>query len=289
MRLPLRRSFSARPVRVFSVGLAALLAAAGFALTSTGASGATARGTSAARTTKIPKLSHQLCYSSAARGFTIPRGVVLFNQFSPHGFVPKIGRAVMNCNPVIKTVSVPASGNLKTYPITNAAGHLACFSITERQQKTPAPITVRNQFGTGALDLGQPALLCLPTWKSLTSPPKHRAAEPPGLDHFTCYPAQGPDTFVIPAVVKLRDEFDRKPVVATVSPLANLVCAPTRKTVNGKVYKILHPLNLLVCYPVGRTPIRPRVFDQNQFGNATVLIKRTRELCLPSVRANGTG
>jgi hypothetical protein len=286
MRLPLRRSFSARPVRVFSIALATLAAVAGFALTSTGASGATASRTSPARTTKVPKLSHQLCYSSAARGFTIPRGVVLFNRFSPHGFVPKIGRAVMNCNPVIKTVSVPASGTTKTYPITNAAGHLACFSITERRQKPPAPLAVRNQFGTGTLYLGQPYLLCLPTWKSLTSPPKHRVAEPPGLDHFTCYPAQGPNTFVIPAVVKLQDEFDRKPVVATVSPLANIVCAPTIKTVHGKVYKIVHPLNLLVCYPVGPTPIRPRVFDQNQFGHATVIIKRTQELCLPSVRAN---
>jgi hypothetical protein len=289
MRSPLRRSFSARPVRIFSVGLAALLAAAGFALTSTGASGATPSRTSPAPTTRIPRLSHQLCYSSAARGFRIPRGVVLFNQFSPHGFVPKIGRAVMNCNPVIKTVSVPATGKTRTYPITNPAGHLACFSITERRQKTPAPIAVHNQFGTGTLFLGQPYLLCLPTWKSLTSPPKHSVAEPPGLDHFTCYRAQGPDTFVIPAVVKLQDEFDRKAVVATVSPLANVVCAPTRKTVNGKVYKVLHPVNMLVCYPVGPTPIRPRVFDQNQFGHAIVIIRRTQELCLPSVKATASG
>jgi len=289
MRLSLRRSFSARPIRAFSVGVAALLAAAGFALTSTGASGATTARTSPARTAKVPKLSHQLCYTSAARGFTIPGGVRLYNQFSPHGFVPKIGRAIMNCNPVIKTVSVPSTGKTRTYPITDPAGHLACFSITERPQKTPAPIALRNQFGTGTLYLSRAFLLCLPTWKSLTKPPSHRTSQPAGLDHFTCYLAQGPNTFVIPPVVKLQDEFDRKPVIATVSPLANIVCAPTRKTVNGKVYKILHPLNLLVCYPVQPTPIRPRVYDQNQFGHATVIIKRTQELCLPSVRANAPG
>jgi hypothetical protein len=284
-----RRSISAKPVRAFSAACAGLLAITGVVLTTTGAAGATAAKLPPAPAARVPKLSHQLCYTSVARGFTIPGGVRLYNQFSPHGFIPRIGRAVMNCNPVIKTVSVPSAGTTKTYPITNPAGHLACFSITERHQKTPAPIAVRNQFGTGTLFLSQPSLLCLPTWKSLTKPPAHPTSEPPGLDHVTCYPAQGPESFAIPPVVKLRDEFDRKPVIAKVSPLANLVCAPTRKVVKGKVYKILHPLNLLVCYPVGPTPIRTPVFDQNQFGHATVIIKQTQELCLPSVRANASG
>jgi hypothetical protein len=243
------------------------------------ASGAT---TSGAATAKVPKLSHQLCYTATAKGFRIPSGVVISDALSPGGFVPKIGPAVLNCNPVIKTVML-ATGKTKTYPITYPAGHLACFSITEKKLPT-RPIGVTNQFGTAVLTPGQPDLLCLPTWKSLTGPPKHSMSEPPYLDHFTCYPVTTQGKFTVPPLT-LQDEFSSKPVRPDVSPVPTQLCLVSKKTVNGKVYKVVHPGWMLTCFPVGPTPIKNPVYDENQFGHAVVHIVKTRLLCLPTVRS----
>jgi hypothetical protein len=251
-----------------------LLAAGGLAV-STAASGAT---TARAPAASVPKLSHQLCYLSGAVGFKIPSGVKLFNAFAPNGFVPKIGPAVMTCNPVIKTISV--NGKTKVFPITNKNGHLACFSITAKQQKLPA-INVSNQFGKGLLIPSQPNLLCLPTWKTLLKPPVEKTPQPPGLDHFTCYPVKSQGKFVVPPLT-LQDEFGKsKPDVKNVP---TLLCLPTKKVIGKKTFKVLHPKGLLVCFPVGPTPIKNPVFELNQFGRARVTIKKTNVLCLPSVR-----
>jgi len=264
-----------------------LLAFAGSAIGITSAAGAAAI---PHPTTKVPKLSHQLCYFSNTQpgvpGFKIPTGVLLSNQFNPGGFRPKIGPAVLNCNPVIKIVQT-STGSKRTYPITYPDGHLACFTITESVQKLPRSIIVVNQFGRGTLFPSQPNLLCLPTWKSLTKPPVEKTAEPPFLDHFTCYPVQGPNTWKIPPGIQLQDEFTAKPVGVDVQSIATLLCLPTTKRIGKKVYKIVHPNVLLVCYPVGTTPIKSPVFDLNQFGRATIIIKKTDVLCLPSKKVTG--
>jgi len=276
--IPLRRraALSAAGVLALTIGLAI----GGTAVGITAASGATARVPAA---TKVPKLSHQLCYISAAKGFKIPSGVTLSDAFTPGGFVPKIGAAGLNCNPVQKTVQ--STGKTTVFPITYAAGHLACFSITEKKLKLPTFVSVANQFGTGMLFPGQPDWLCLPTWKSLVRPPHNKVAEPPYLDHFTCYPIKSQGKFVVPPLI-LQDEFGKsKPKVSNVP---TQLCLVTRKAVHGKVYKVVHPGGMLVCFPVGPTPIKNPVFDQNQFGNATIKIEKTSLLCLPST-ASSTG
>lgn len=68
-----------------------------------------------------------------------------------------------------------------------------------------------------------------------------------------------------------------------------LLCLPTRKTVAGRVFKIVHPGMYLLCFAVTPTPIKPFVFDQNQFGTARVVIRQTRLLCLPSARRAAVG
>ena len=265
---------------VLSAGAVLMLAVAGTAFGVSAASGATARVPAA---TKVPKLSHQLCYTAAAKGFKVPTGVTLFDAFNPGGFVPKIGALGLNCNPVAKTVQ--SSGKTTTFPITYAAGHLACFSITEKKLKLPSFINVVNQFGKGMLFPSQPDWLCLPTWKSLVKPPHNKMAEPPYLDHFTCYPVKSQGKFVVPPLI-LRDEFGKSE--PKVSNVPTQLCLVARKTVHGKVYKVVHPGGMLVCFPVNKTPIRNPVFDQNQFGNATVTIRQVSVLCLPST-ASSTG
>ncbi len=278
------RPIMSRSIRLASAG-AVILAAAGVVASVTVASGATtsAPGRNAAPAAKIPALSHQLCYTSTAKGFKIPPKAVLVNMFSPKGFGVAIGPAVANCNPVIKILPTG-----KIFPITYHPGHLACYTIKTAPQQLP-PVVVNNQFGTAALNLSTPTALCLPTWKSLTGPPKEPANQPPFLDHFTCYPIISTNgKFSVPAV-QLKDEFTKKPVRVKLKQQPTQFCVPTIKILPGQApTKILHPGTFLTCFPVSKTPIKPKVFDLNQFGRAVVTIKQTSLLCLPSRQVKGT-
>jgi hypothetical protein len=247
----------------------------------TGAAGALGATSAPAAVKPPPKLSHQLCYTSTAKGFLkIPKpGTVrLINRFSPNGFLPKVGPAVLNCNPVKKILPTGA-----VFPITYPAGHLACFGISGFPAQPAPATTVVNQFGTATLLLRQPKLLCLPTWKSLTGPPKAPTVQPPYLDHFTCYPIVATRGKFMPPAVMLQDEFTSKPVSVDVKAVPTQFCLPTVKII-GKLppNPIVHPHGSLVCFPVGQTPIKPTVWDLNQFGRAVVTIHKTALLCLPS-------
>ena len=121
-----------------------------------------------ARVTAVPTVDHQLCYRASGAPFRIPLGVRFDNQFSPNGFVPKINSNVLlHCNPVEKILPTG-----KLYPITHPNAHLACFTITPPNAQRNPNVVVTNQFGSATLVPGQPNLLCVPSWKSLTGPPK---------------------------------------------------------------------------------------------------------------------
>ncbi len=225
-----------------------------------------------------PPVDHQLCYTASATGFKIPAGVVLKNQFSPNGFTPAIGKLALHCNPVQKTLP---SGQV--FPITNPDAHLACFSITAPTQPTPT-VKVTNQFGSATLVPAQPNLLCLPSWKSLTGPPNMPVNQPPGLNHFTCYPVRVVSGSYAPPPVMLKDEFVSTPVSAQVNPVPAELCLPTEKIVAGVDNPIINAAAHLLCFPVSQTPIVPQVWDQNQFGTSVVQISRTTWLCVPSTK-----
>jgi hypothetical protein len=266
-----------------TVGARAVLAAAAVLLaTGVTAAGATTAGATAgaAKPAALIAVDHQLCYTAAAKGFRVPAGVILVNQFSPKGFVPKIGPAVLLCNPTIKVLPTG-----KVFPVTNPRAHLACYIIAAPHQVSHL-VVVSNQFGSAPMLTGQPNLLCLPSWKSLTAPPRAKPVQPPGLSHFTCYTVKLPAGVAgyHPPTVMLRDEFSSKLVTVRVSPIPTELCLPTEKIVRGALYKIVNPVTHLLCFPVTRTPIRPRVFVQNQFGTAVVVIGHTSMLCVPSVK-----
>ena len=236
----------------------------------------------AARPTAAATIDHQLCYQANAQGFKIPT-VQLENQFSTTPFTPKISSVAFHCNPVQKTLP-----DGQVFPITNPKAHLLCYNITESAQPTPM-VKVTNQFGSATLQPGQPNLLCLPTWKSLTGPPGQKPVQPPGLSHFTCYPVKTVKGGYKPPPVMLQDEFAPQPVPAQVSPVPAELCLPTEKIVGGKVYKILNARWHLLCFPVTQTPIITPVFDENQFGTAPVNIGPTTWLCPPSTKKIVTG
>jgi len=265
----------------------------GLVVLSTGGVLLAIEGTSGAGPAAAPIVDHQLCYTASATGFKIPPAgsVRLVDQFAPNGIVPiRIAPLTINCNPVVKTVTTAAGGK-KVTPITNPNAHLACFPIGTKTQPTKT-VRIVNQFGTGFLQVGQPRILCLPSWKSLTGPPKEKTAQPPGLNHFTCYSVTylpGSAPFRVPGAVSLRDEFAPKSVPVTVDVAKPvLLCLPTEKIIvtsaGTKTYPIINSAEHLLCFVVSKTPIKSPVFDLNQFGNGKVTINQTSMLCLPSTK-----
>lgn len=267
----------------FRLATARIVVAAGAALLAIGGTTAGLASASSAAEQVLalrpPQIDHQLCYKATARGFKIPNGVMLKNQLSPKGFIPKIASVAFHCNPVQK--SFPGGPIFK---INNPRAHLVCFTITAARQPQHL-VFVANQFGQADLNVAQPDLLCLPSWKRLAGPPREKRPQPPGLDHFTCYPVtvqQG--AFHVPPGVMLRDQFARKPVPVRVSNVPVELCVPTEKIIGKHVTKITNPTMHLLCFPVSRTPLRPKVFDKNQFGTGVVHISRTSWLCLPTLK-----
>jgi hypothetical protein len=260
------------------------------------AGAAAASGTGVAKTAATPPpVDHQLCYSAAGTAtgaFRIPPNLILINQFNPNGFLLKIpATPVFHCNPVMKIVDTP--NGLQTYKVTNPNAHLVCFpakASTAATAQATHKVSVQNQFGQAVLQTKAPNLFCVPSWKSLTGPPNKKPTTPRGLNHFTCYPVTEPvgQEGYKPPPVMLQDEFTQKPVQAVVNPVPAELCLPTAKivpTANGaKFFPILNPTLHLLCFPVSKTPFRPSVYDENQFGTRKLAIRATKWLCLPSTK-----
>jgi len=234
-------------------------------------------------------LDHFLCYAAstdpAGPQFQPPKPIRLVNQFAPNGFRAKVSPVPNgHCNPAEKVV-MTAAGPVVT-PITHPKAHLLCFPITAPVQPTNV-VAVRNQFGRSKMVVGQPDSLCLPTWKNLKKPPP--TAQPPGLDHFTCYPvdyAPGAKPFQPPNDVRVKDQFtpaSAEPLQVQVGAPRQL-CVPTTKIIPGAEFPPQHPDAHLLCFDVTQTPIMSPVNDQNQFGAAPVNITATKFLCLPTFK-----
>lgn len=283
-RATLREHRWRRPAatRAAIAGGVALACAAGTMVGVAVASPAAGPGALSPAPTKPRPIDHQLCYTVTHGKYPIPAAVELFNQFSPHGFVPRINPVPpIHCNPVKKTIVNPA-GN-RTFPITNQAAHLLCFHMAAAKPQPTPKVIVTNQFGSAQLIPGQPNLLCLPSWKNV---PHQKVPQPPGLSHFTCYPvklAPGSKGYQPPPGVLLTDQFGG-PTQVQVSTIPQELCLPTAKSVGGKVSRIVNRAAHLLCFGVTPTPKKPRVRDQNQFGTSVMTVVRTRWLCLPSIK-----
>ena len=254
--------------------------------------GVTAAATSGA--SSVFKVDHQLCYTAGGGKFAPPGGskVRLIDQFNPNGFTPIIKTAVvLHCNPVIKIVKDPAGGQ-QVFKPTNPRAHLACLTFTLPAGTTvPTPkVLVTNQFGSATLYLSQPNLMCLPSWTSVTGPPNLKPTAPPGLSHFSCYPVKdSTGSYKIPPSVLLKDQFAAAPVPVTVYPVPQELCLPAKKiitTTSGatKIYPVIDPVTHLLCFGGIKVPIKPKVWDENQFGTSVVYIRTAKWLCLPSTK-----
>jgi hypothetical protein len=257
------------------------LAAGGLALVSSGTAGAGPN---------PPPLDHFLCYQARGAGFKIPGTVQVKNQIQPNLFIPKFGTVAAHCNPANKIV--PAARFIAKNPLA----HLLCWGISATW--TPRKVTMHNQFGKGVMLTGaSPSSLCLPSWKSNVAPPNMAVNQPPGLDHFTCYPVSflpgTTSTFKPPSVVKAQDEFNAPLYTALKLSNARQLCVPSTKIVTANpatgpvVYPPMTDVDLsLLCFPTSPTPWWKLVYDQNQFGQGPVGIPRpttaTERFCVPT-------
>jgi hypothetical protein len=248
-------------------------------------------------------LDHFLCYGIAtASGYKIPATINLKQAiFNPIQFTAATTAATFHCNPAAKSVTDPATGISTIFPIHNAAAHLMCFKITHvLPPKTPAVVT--NQFTPGTskavMQLGPAFALCAPSWKNHTAAPGEPTAQPPGLDHFLCYPVTNPVGFVIPPNVGVRDEFATAAGYTKIgiNPMANIFCAPATKSLPGVsgpsgTFPPLTPSDQsLTCFQTTVTPFWPTFFDQNQFGQGPLSIATaslSEELCVPGTASLG--
>ncbi len=103
----------------------------------------------------IVPVDHQLCYTAAGK-YKIPAEIELFNQFSPKGFVPKVGPVAIHCNPVIKTLA-----NRPGLRRHEPGGTPAVLQESSAAQQPTPEVVVTNQFGSGPL-LTRPAEPAVP-------------------------------------------------------------------------------------------------------------------------------
>jgi hypothetical protein len=221
-----------------------------------------------------PVLDHFKCYKTKQLGTRFdPRRVVLADQFNTQRV--NVVRPETFCNPADKA----GSG------IKNPTAHLACYKIGDvrgdefpkfRKQRVEAS----DQFGTHTLLLKKIRTLCLPSSKS----PAGEVPGPPptGLDHFKCYKTKQLGTRFDPRRVILTDQFNQERV-NVVRPEA--FCTPVDKDGSG----INDPTAHLTCYKIRDVrgdefpKFRKRPIEVgDQFGTHSLLVKKTRTLCLPS-------
>lgn len=106
--------------------------------------------------------SHFECYSPVQPGPPppAPRNVVmLLDQFQQ--ITTKVGTSVLFCTPVMKKLQPGVRG----LSVPSPADHLTCYTIDG--PPVQHIVVAMNQLQRPRLQLGKPALLCVPTHKKL--------------------------------------------------------------------------------------------------------------------------
>jgi len=96
------------------------------------------------------------------------------------------------------------------------------------------------------------------------------------LDHFQCYEAVGKP---VKKIVSLKDQFLSAEEAKVGKPA--FFCNPVDKNGEG----ILNPEQHLTCYDINIRSPDPKIIVENQFGKATLRVKGSKLLCVPSKKA----
>jgi hypothetical protein len=227
-----------------------------------------------------PALDHFKCYALSKGddddeddGVPPPR-VTLEDQFGSGEAL--VGAAAELCNPVSKEGGTINQDN----------AHLVKYKARPIGRTfAKRRVEVTNQFGTQILTVRKPTILAVPSSKSTSGPP----GDPPTmLDHFQCYRFVEDDDdddddddggAFRPRAVVLKDQF-KEETVRVRRPVR--LCNPVAKTHAGQVSPIGSPDEHLVCYAIRAARFAATVNVRNQFGDATLRVRRPVSLCVPS-------
>jgi hypothetical protein len=184
-------------------------------------------------------------------------GVNLKDQFIPGGEDVVVWTPKLFANPVQKTVI--ESGDVAE--IEDADLHWVLYDIWDEEALSIEKngLQIDNQFGPQTLDLTYRDTLAVPSQKIV--PPT------PPLDHFKCYPAEGPG--LVEVYTYLEDQFGSYESVSVFAPW--FFCNSVKK-VHGTLTTDSNPDNHLTVYSIETAPHWWTVTVNNQFGNNQELI-----------------
>jgi len=106
-------------------------------------------------------------------------------------------------------------------------------------------------------------------------------AEPagPAQDHYQCYDVNRSSKLDSHPEVSLNDQFGFRDEVK-VGKKVDSYCTPVDKNGEG----VINPDNTLTCYRIKSHRLKQKLVVQNQFGEHTILIKKSKLLCVPATQ-----
>jgi len=191
----------------------------------------------------------------------------------------KVRGPVLLANPVAKV-----GGKHRSVVLEHGA-HLTWYALEQKKEQLP-PVTVRNQFGTQKLELGQPEFLLAPARKGEIDAGSAKLPDPPAwLNHFKCYRVSKASPLETPEGFVLKDQFDRvRNSGKLVLGKAVYFCFPVEKS-RERVYPIRDAGFHLTVYEIPPDKGKGiRVHAQDQFGQRRLKVDRCRYLCVPSTK-----
>src|SRR5262245_44110334 len=173
------------------------------------------------------KLDHFWCYIVSSQTPQGPITVTLEDQFQTT--TVDVGEPLQFCNPVQKTI-----GGVVT-PIVDLTDHLTMYRLlTAAPLPAAATFTATNQFGSTQFTVDKATAIMVPTQKNTL-------AFPTRLDHYLCYPVNGPS---VEQAASLTDQFQTRNVVVAKPAF---FCNPVEKTLDNTTTRIQNRAAHLVC------------------------------------------
>ena len=212
------------------------------------------------------KLDHFWCYIVSSQTPQASPTVIVQDQFQTA--TVSVGEPLQFCNPVQKTI-----GSVVT-PIVDITDHLTMYNLTTAAPlPTPQTLIATNQFGDTQFTVDKATTIMLPT-------EKNNLGFPTGLDHYLCYPVNGPS---VGQKATLTDQFQTKNVTVTKPAF---FCNPVAKTFGGTTTRIQNASAHLVCYNLRlkQSTNSRDVNILNQFETDIFTLTTTQLLCAPSTK-----
>ena len=224
---------------------------------------------------RFPRLKTEHFKFYCARGMYPPkrRPVALKGQFEDAKQKPRRHHAIKMThfgNPVSKNRG----------RVYNRVTHLSWYALSGVREPERT-VVIENQFGKEILVLGDPRLLLAPAIKQKYAKPR-RARLPIDVSHFKGYRVLHYEYHKIISV-KLKDQFDRKPVTTRVYPPI-FFCLPVEKWVGRKKHLMRNPREHLTIYPIMPRPYKEARSAWDQFGGDSLRDFYARLLAVPTLK-----